>query len=90
MIKGSITYLVTTIAAISVSYFKLGFATCSTGFFDTVSVQSTGPPTASSGPGEKIFGSASKGGPSKNLHSKSVRLTLSCTVTWTWYKSVNL
>ena len=30
-----------------------------------------------------------KGGPAKNLYTKSERLTLSCRVTWAWSERVN-
>ena len=53
---------------------------------------SAGPPRAVSGPSEKkrIVPSPSKGGPAKNLYTKSERVTLSCRVNWAWSERVSL
>jgi hypothetical protein len=45
-------------------------------------------PRVGSGQGEKNF--SSKGGPAKNIHTKSERLTVSCRLTWIWCEGVNL
>jgi hypothetical protein len=41
-------------------------------------------------PVKSIFRPPNKGGPAKNLDTKSERLTPSCTVTSAWYERVNL
>jgi hypothetical protein len=49
------------------------------------------PPRVGLGPGGKIVsGTPSKGGPAKNIYSKSEILTLSCRGTWAWSERVNL
>jgi hypothetical protein len=57
-----------------------------------IRVKEAGPPTAGSGLGIKknFFGPTNRGGPAKNLYTKSERLTLSCRVTRVWSERVNL
>jgi hypothetical protein len=51
----------------------------------------TGPPKAGSGPDKNCFsGPTSKGGPAKNLYTKSERLIIGFRVTWAWSERVNL
>jgi hypothetical protein len=49
-----------------------------------------GPPKAGSGPGKKNYQAPGKGGPAKNVCSKSEILSLSCIVTWAGSQRVNL
>ena len=61
--------------------------------FFLVNIINVGPPRAGSGPVKKKSTPPlppSKGGPAKNLYTKSEGATLSCRVNWAWSERVNL